>query len=127
MLCIAAAGVVTALSVPGFTLSWTHSVERTEWRERWRIKEHELVLVEASVEGAGAGIDLPDDALWSDGHWTFRPRLKPLVSLSLAASGATTGGWTLCPLETDCLMLGAEAGEPVRIWADETCEGLAPQ
>ena len=31
MLCIAAAGIITALATPSFTLSWTHSVERTQW------------------------------------------------------------------------------------------------
>ena len=32
-LCILAGGKVTALALSAFTLSWTHSVQKSEWRE----------------------------------------------------------------------------------------------
>jgi len=122
MLCIASAGVVTALAVSSFTLEWTHSVERTQWREEWQVTDAGLQLVEASVESSGAGIALPDDAVLKDGRWSYRPQLPPLASLDLAASGMTPGGWSLCPGENRCLTLGAGPGEAARVWsAAATC------
>jgi len=121
MLCIAAAGVVTALATTSFTLGWTHSVERTQWEERWRIGNGQLSIVSASVEGSGAGIGIPEDAVWADGVWTYVPALPPLASLNLAASGATGSGWSLCGGEGQCLELGKEPGMPVRLWAAPAC------
>lgn len=120
MLCIAAAGVVTALATASFTLGWTHSVERTQWEERWRIENDRLNLVSASVEGPGAGIAVPEDAVWAEGVWTYAPALPPLASLDLAASGATGAGWLLCG-EGQCLELGDEPDVPVRLWAAPAC------
>ena len=121
MLCIASAGVVTALAVSSFTLEWTHSVERTQWREEWQVTDAGLQLVEASVESSGAGIALPDDAVLKDGRWTYRPQLPPLASLDLAASGMTPGGWTLCAEGKRCFKLGEQAGESLRLWTGGTC------
>ena len=121
MLCIAAAGVVTALATTSFTLGWTHSVERTHWEERWRIENGRLALVSASVEGSGAGIGIPDDAVWADGVCTYAPTLAPIASLNLAASGATGSGWLLCGEGGHCLELGEEPGTPARLWAAPTC------
>jgi hypothetical protein len=36
-LCLASAGVVKTLSLVAFTLVWTHSIEKTEWQEDWRV------------------------------------------------------------------------------------------
>ena len=41
-----------------FELSWVHSVERTPWRETYRLKDAEIVLVASEFSSAGAG--LPD-------------------------------------------------------------------
>jgi hypothetical protein len=121
MLCIAAAGIVTALATTSFTLGWTHSVEQTQWEERWRIEGGQLRLVSASVEGSGAGIALPEDAVWADGVWTYAPTLPPMASLSLAASGATGSGWLLCSGDRQCLELGEEPDVPVRLWTAPAC------
>jgi hypothetical protein len=121
MLCIASAGAVTALVASSFTLSWTHSVEQTQWEERWQVGAQELELVEASVEGSGAGIAVPPDATWTGTRWTYTPQMPPLPELVLAASGATPSPWTLCTADT-CHTLGATAGEPVRIWSSPRCE-----
>ena len=123
MLCIAAAGIITALATPSFTLSWTHSVERTQWQESWSVEEGGLRLVAASVEGSGAGIAVPDDAVWADGRWTYAPRLPLLESLDLAASGMTPSPWTLCPADDECLTLGSEPGQGARLWAGADCQG----
>ncbi|MGO4839058.1 DUF1850 domain-containing protein, partial [Rhizobiaceae sp. 2RAB30] len=36
-LCVVAAGKTTVLAASLFTLSWTHSVEKTRWEEDWRV------------------------------------------------------------------------------------------
>ena len=121
MLCLATAGVVTTLAASSFTLSWTHSVEKTQWRETWAVLDTSLWPIQASVEGAGAGIDLPSGAVWMDGRWTYIPRLPPVPELNLAASGMTSSPWLMCLPDGTCRELGVQAGETTRIWAAQTC------
>jgi Uncharacterized conserved protein len=113
-LCILAAGKMTVLAASLFSLSWAHSVQKTEWRETWAVTPDGLVLEEARVKGSGAGMDPPEDAVFEDGWWVYRPNRPPLPSLTLAASGATGGGWTLCA-EGQCLSLGETAGAPITV------------
>jgi hypothetical protein len=115
-LCILAAGKMTVLAVSAFTLSWTHSVEKTRWEEDWRVVPAGLEIVEARVRGSGAGMEPPDRAVRKDGWWTYRPEIGVRPVVKLAASGATGGGWTLCTDKT-CLELGAEAGSGVELSA----------
>lgn len=123
--CIASAGSVLTLLAGSFSLSWTHSVEKTLWIEQWRVDDNRLALSAAGVQGSGAGIDLPPDAVWEGDRWTYTPRLAPLVQLHLAASGATVGGWQLCA-DGSCYTLGATAGADVTIWAtDAVCDAAA--
>ncbi|SMH60033.1 DUF1850 domain-containing protein [Azospirillum agricola] len=109
-LCLMALGgaLLAALPGPSFTLSWTHSIEKTEWREAWRVEAGRLVPVEARVRGAGAGMEPgPDARLTADGWWVWVPGLPPQESVTLAASSFTAehrlcagdlckplGGWT---------------------------------
>ncbi|AWJ82795.1 hypothetical protein TSH58p_04225 [Azospirillum sp. TSH58] len=90
-LCLSALGgaVLAALPGPAFTLSWTHSVEKTEWREDWRIEGGRLVLTEARVKGTGAGMEPPVGARLDDGWWVWVPAVPPLELLVLAASSFT--------------------------------------
>ena len=115
-LCILAAGKVTALAATAFTLSWTHSVERTRWEEDWRLASAGLEIVEARVRGSGAGMEPPEGAVLRDGWWVYRPSLPPVPELALAASGATGEGWRLCAAG-DCREIGVAAGAAVRIAA----------
>lgn len=115
-LCVVAAGKTTVLAASLFTLSWTHSVEKTRWEEDWRVTPAGLEIVAARVKGSGAGMEPPEGAVLRDGWWTYVPSLPALPSLVLAASGATKSGWRLCAGET-CLDLGAEAGGPVSLRA----------
>lgn len=96
-LCLAVAGAAASLMLPidGFTLSWTHSVEKVEWQETWRIAAGRLELVAARVRGSGAGMEPPDDARWEAGWWVYRPDLAPLERLVLAHS-SFTADYTLC-------------------------------
>lgn len=114
-LCVlAGAARVATLATTAFTLSWTHSVERTEWREEWRLTPAGLHLTEARVKGSGAGIDPPEGGVLDDGWWRYAPKVPPLPRLVLAASGATVSGWSLCA-GGRCLALGAEAGGTIVI------------
>jgi hypothetical protein len=56
----------------------------------------------------------PADAVLANGWWTYRPALPPQRNINLAASGATSGGWTLCAAGR-CMELGAAPGEAVVI------------
>jgi len=121
MLCIATAGAIVSLAASSFTLSWTHSVERTEWREHWVVGQGALHLVEASVQGSGAGIAVPPDARLEAGRWRYKPAIPPLPELVLAASGMTTSPWQLCVPGGECHMLGEEPGQDTRLWVAEVC------
>lgn len=109
-LCVATLAGAVLASVPGtgFTLSWTHSVEKTEWREAWRIDGGRLVAEEARIRSTGAGMEPPADARLSDGWWVWRPDLPPLERIVLAAS-SFTADHTLC-VGGECRPLHGWAG-----------------
>ncbi|MCF3638779.1 DUF1850 domain-containing protein [Rhizobium sp. TRM95111] len=111
LLCIAS-GKAIAVAAGLFTLGWTHSVEKIEWRERWAVTEAGLVLEEARVKGSGAGMEPGEGARREGGWWIWRPQTGPLPRLVLAASGATVSGWTLCDTG-GCRELGRRSGEPI--------------
>lgn len=115
-LCILSAGKTAVIAASAFTLSWTHSVERTRWREEWRVTSAGLQIVAARIEGSGAGMEPPEGSELRDGWWVFVPKVGPQRRLMLAASGATGEGWTLCAGQ-DCRELGARAGAPVELFA----------
>ncbi len=64
-LCILTGAKITTIAISFFTLSWTHSVEKTEWQEDWKINNTKLELIEARVQGSGAGMDPPDGSKYT--------------------------------------------------------------
>ena len=94
-LCLASLGVVKTLSIAAFTLVWTHSVEKTDWREDWRLTPLGLELVQARIKGSGAGMEPPPEARLVDGWFQWAPKRAPLPELVLGNSGAA-GEWRLC-------------------------------
>ena len=95
-LCIAVAQTVVALlPATAFTLAWTHSVEKTEWREYWRIEEGRLRPVEATIGGSGAGMEPPSGAQLIDNLWHYVPATPPMSRLLLANSRSGED-YTLC-------------------------------
>lgn len=116
--CIAAAGKTLMLAASLFTLSWTHSVEKTAWEEDWLVTPAGLQPVEARVKGSGAGIDPPEGSVLEDGWWRWVPSIPAQPRLVLAASGATASGWTVCA-GGECVEVGTDPAEPVVI---EPCE-----
>lgn len=88
LLCVIAAGVAVSLPLPGdgFELRWVHSVEHTEWRERWQPVPDGLRLVESRVQGSGAGMEAPEGAVLSGGWWIDRTARLTVPRLSLPLS-----------------------------------------
>ena len=91
-----------------FTLAWMHSVEKTRWEERYRVDGERLRLVQARVQGSGAGMDPAPDAVLRDGWWTWSPRAAPLQEIRLTVSSYTQG-YDLC-WDGRCQSLRALAG-----------------
>nr|WP_246505241.1 DUF1850 domain-containing protein [Microvirga antarctica] len=77
------------------TLAWTHSVEKTQWEEDWRSGPAGLELVEARIEGSGAGMEPPPEAERVGGIWRWHPSLPPQRDIVLRRSGATSD-WRIC-------------------------------
>lgn len=110
-LCLASAGVVKALAVTAFTLAWTHSVEKVEWQEDWRLSAEGLQLVEARVKGFGAGMEPPPEARLTRGWYRWRPGRPAMHEVTLGNSGAA-GEWRLCT-NGKCRTLSEILGRPV--------------
>lgn len=114
MSCLLIGAVAVALSGDRFTLEWTHSVEKVEWREEWIVNQDGLRLMKAAIKGSGAGMEPGPNATLKDGWWIWRPNRPPIPELILAASGATPSAWRFCDGD-DCRDLGAEPGNPITI------------
>ncbi|MFO1128405.1 MAG: DUF1850 domain-containing protein [Rhodospirillales bacterium] len=102
-LCVSAGAATLVVAWSTFTLSWTHSVEKTEWQEEWQVSADSLEVTRARIKGAGAGMEPPADARLEDGWWVYRPSLPPLPNLILARSDVGEE-WRLCHGD-DCLDL----------------------
>jgi hypothetical protein len=94
-LCLASAGIVKVLSISAFTLVWTHSIEKVDWQEDWRVTSKGLQLTHARVKGSGAGMEPPPDARLVNGWFEWRPARPPMRQVQLANSGVA-GEWRLC-------------------------------
>jgi hypothetical protein len=112
-LCLASAGVVKTLAVAAFTLVWTHSIEKTEWQEDWRVTANQLELVQARVKGSGAGMEPPADARLVGGWFQWQPKRAPMPEVLLGNSGAA-GEWQLCS-DGNCRTLSEIFGHPVGV------------
>lgn len=97
MLCLFAAGVLAVtLPVERFTLAWTHSVEKIEWREDWRVADNGALVLERSwLKGTGAGMEPGPDAVSKDGWWVTPGHGLTVPFLNLAASDFTAD-YRLC-------------------------------
>lgn len=102
-LCLAAGALSVALGWSQFTLAWTHSVERTEWQEDYRVAGENLTTTEVRVKGSGAGMEPGEGAVLRDGWWAYDPR-RTLRELRLARSDAVPD-WRLCH-DGSCVPMG---------------------
>jgi hypothetical protein len=110
-LCLASAGLVKALSIVTFTLVWTHSIEKVDWQEDWRVTPEGLVLAQARVKGSGAGMEPPPEARLINGWFQWQPARPAMPQVVLANSGAA-GEWRLCA-NGDCRTLSELFGHPI--------------
>ncbi|MBP7336088.1 DUF1850 domain-containing protein [Niveispirillum sp.] len=112
VLCLIAGGQ-PAVRVPAdhFTLSWTHSIEKVEWQEDYRITGEGLILERSRVKGSGVGMEPAPDAKLIDGWWVGHPVLPPLPDLTLAASNHA-GDHVICA-QKRCASLHDWLGGPV--------------
>lgn len=109
--CLFVAGTLVAtLAEPAFSVAWTHSVAKTRWVESYRVEGASLRLVEASIEGSGAGMEPPPEAVRRDGRWHWTPG-RALPELVLARS-PHAGDYALCT-PGGCRELAALAGPAV--------------
>jgi hypothetical protein len=108
--CLIVAGVIaTTLPTEQFTLAWTHSVAKTRWEETYRVDAGELLaLVEARIQGLGAGMEPPPGARLVNGWWIWRPAVPPLPALQLARSPYTSD-YDIC-FGSRCTELGTLIG-----------------
>ncbi|MBV2143572.1 DUF1850 domain-containing protein [Falsochrobactrum sp. TDYN1] len=113
-LCILLAGKMTVIAASVFSLSWTHSVQKTEWREEWQVTPDGLLLTEARVKGSGAGMEPPEGSRLIDNWWVYTPKLPAQKSVMLASSGQTGGGWRLCT-SGQCIDFGKTVGAPIKL------------
>lgn len=112
-LCLISAGVTKTLVVAAFTLVWTHSIEKIDWRETWRVTPQGLELVEARVKGSGAGMEPSPEARLMDGWFVWQPHRAPMPEVVLGNSGMA-GEWWLCANGT-CRTLSAILGHDVGV------------
>lgn len=94
-ICLSAGAKSVVVAAEFVTLVWTHSVEKTEWRESYVATPAGLQIVEARVRGSGAGMEPGEGAKLVDGFWVWRPARPPIPSIGLARSGAVAD-WKLC-------------------------------
>ncbi|RPH60894.1 MAG: DUF1850 domain-containing protein [Burkholderiales bacterium] len=78
-----------------FTLAWTHSIEKTDWQEDYRVNGGALTIVEARIHGSGAGMEPPAGARLRDGVWHYRPAAAAHQRLRLTVS-TYAGDYRLC-------------------------------
>ncbi|MGO1246339.1 MAG: DUF1850 domain-containing protein [Oceanisphaera sp.] len=85
------------------TLNWQHSIEKTHWQESYQLSEGQLRLTHASVQGSGAGMEPPPEAVLRNGAWHWQPDIT-LDQLTLASS-EFTAEYTLCTDPESCFPL----------------------
>jgi hypothetical protein len=121
-LCLASAGVVKSLALVTFTLAWTHSVERIEWQEDWRVSREGLELAQARVKGSGAGMEPPPEARLVNGWFQWQPDRPPMPEVVLGNSGVA-GEWRICS-GGRCRALSEILGHPIgaNVIAMRACE-----
>lgn len=110
-ICLAQGAKLAVIAAQAFTLSWTHTVEKTGWEEDWRLDNGKLILHTARIKGSGAGMEPPDDARLIDGWWQYHPRGVHLNEVRLANHGGVAGAWHIC-VAGDCRALPAGPDSP---------------
>ncbi len=72
-LCIVVGTALVSIPAQRFTLRWQHTVEKILWEEDYVVAGEWLYLSGARVQGSGAGMEPPPDAIKVGGAWHYRP------------------------------------------------------
>lgn len=99
------AGLLVAPLGEAVTLQWIHSIQKTLWAEDYRLRGSKLELTSARVQGTGAGMEPPPDAIYRDGAWHYTPALPLLATVTLRHS-PYVAPYTVCT-GNDCRPLTA--------------------
>src|SRR5512141_874690 len=120
-ICVALAlsSVVLARLPERVTLGWEHTVEKTRWEEDYALRDGRLVLVEARIQGTGAGMEIPPGAVLAGGMWHYRPALPPLPDVRFTNS-LLPHGYDVC-FEHRCVRLRELIGDESRSLALRPC------
>ena len=111
-----------------FTLAWMHSIEKIRWEEDYQVQrdgsgQPRLRLVLARIQGTGAGMEPPPDAVHHGAWYDYVPADQPQGALRLTRS-PYTADFELCPAGQPCRPMGAwlpSDGDITLLWA---CEGV---
>jgi len=115
-LCVLTGTKVTTFAISFFTLVWTHSVEKVEWQEDWKIINSKLKIVESRVKGSGAGMEPPADSKLIKGWWVYKPKVSAKDELILATSETNIKNWNIC-FNGNCEELPKNQNKPLKLYA----------
>lgn len=113
-----------------FTLAWTHSIEKIRWEEDYAVlptgsahPRARLQALQARIQGSGAGMEPPPDAVWRDGAYHYQPATPPQAVLRLTRSGFTPDyDWCVDGRCQPLQQLIASDGGVTLLWG---CEGAS--
>lgn len=83
LVCIVAGGKAVAFAAAVFMPGWTHSVQKSQWQERWVATSQGFFLEEARVQDSGAGMEPGEDACREGGWWVWTRIFRRFPSKSL--------------------------------------------
>jgi hypothetical protein len=110
-LCIVVGTALVQVPAQRFTLRWQHTVEKVLWEEDYVVAGEWLYLSGARVQGSGAGMEPPPDAIRVGAAWHYRPPQRWHREVKLARS-AFGSDYELC-IDGDCRSLGSWAPSPL--------------
>jgi hypothetical protein len=114
-LCVLAGTKVATFAVSIFTLTWLHSVEKTEWQEDWKIINSKLKIVEARVKGSGAGMEPPENSKLVKGWYVYRHKVTAKDEILLATSETNIKNWSIC-YNGKCQELPKNENKPLKLY-----------
>ena len=95
------------IALSHFELFWQHSREHFFWYESYIIDQStsKLGLVKAIISTTGAGVDLPEDAVFIDDHWEYKPDQQLVLPEILLANWYQVLDYNLCSDSISCRSL----------------------
>jgi hypothetical protein len=110
-LCIVVGTALVSIPAQRFMLRWQHTVEKILWEEDYVVAGDWLYLSGARVQGSGAGMEPPPDAVRVGTAWHYRPENRWHRAVNLARS-AIGRDYELCIDGTCRPMSGWIPGAP---------------